>query len=209
MKNIVQYVLSLICVSYSRNNACKKTVFACVHKEIDNALFPGRANYSFRENGLQLTTHLLGSSFGSCSLNLASKIAAYFLRSFQFCSRKHNKPFYTCLEVVFIQKNETQFAVLLLVLNLQGVLTSIWMPSTGRNSCNIIHVLSFFHLYGAYLWDTHSYMYFALSKSVSTGNQEFKDSRQKNTYLQCICKTRSEFCLDKCMHESIRHMAGL
>ena len=24
-----------------------------------------------------------------------------------------------------------------------------------------------------------------------------------------ICKTRSEFCLDKCWHESIRQMAGL
>ena len=59
----------------------KNCVFACVHKEIDNALFPG-ANYSFRESGLQITSRLVGSSFGSCSLTLASKIGAYFLRSY-------------------------------------------------------------------------------------------------------------------------------
>ena len=61
----------------------KNCVFACVHKEIDNALFPG-ANYSFRESGLQITSHLLSSSFGSCSLTLASKIAANFLLAFNF-----------------------------------------------------------------------------------------------------------------------------
>ena len=59
----------------------RNCVFACVHKEIDNSLFPG-AYYSFRESDLQITSRLLGSSFGSLSLTLASKIAAYFLRSF-------------------------------------------------------------------------------------------------------------------------------
>ena len=57
-------------ITYAKNCA-----FACVHKEIDNTLFPG-ANYSFRESGLQITSRLLSSSFGSCSLTLASKIAA-------------------------------------------------------------------------------------------------------------------------------------
>ena len=44
---------------------CKKLRFACVHKEIDNALFPG-ANYSFHESGLQIT---------SCLLDLAQVLA--------------------------------------------------------------------------------------------------------------------------------------
>ena len=56
----------------------KNCNFACLHKEIDNALFPG-ANYSFRESGLQITSRLLSSSFGSCCLTVVSKIAAYFL----------------------------------------------------------------------------------------------------------------------------------
>ena len=59
----------------------KNCIFACVHKKMDHALFSG-ANYSFRESGLQITSRLLGSSFGSCSLTLASKIATYFLRRF-------------------------------------------------------------------------------------------------------------------------------
>ena len=45
----------------------KKCVFHCVHKEIDNAFSP-RANYSFRESGLQITLRLLSSSLGNRGL---------------------------------------------------------------------------------------------------------------------------------------------
>ena len=42
----------------------QRTVFHCVHKEIDNAFSPGD-NYSFRESGLQITLRLLSSSLGN------------------------------------------------------------------------------------------------------------------------------------------------
>ena len=71
-----RFVFRLLEITYAKN-----CIFACIHKEIDNALFPG-ANYSFNEIGLQITSHLLSSSFGSSSLTLASEITAYFLQSF-------------------------------------------------------------------------------------------------------------------------------
>ena len=75
----VFFFIDLFC--FREITSAKNCVFAYVHKEIDNALFPG-ANYSFHESGLQITSRLLSSSFGSCSLTLASKIAANFLRRF-------------------------------------------------------------------------------------------------------------------------------
>ena len=46
----------------------QRTVFYCVHKEIDNAFSPGD-NYSFRESGLQITLRLeLRSSLGNTVL---------------------------------------------------------------------------------------------------------------------------------------------
>ena len=45
----------------------QRTVFHCVHKEIDNAFSPGD-NYSFRESGLQITLRLLSSSLGNTVL---------------------------------------------------------------------------------------------------------------------------------------------
>ena len=41
----------------------KNCIFACVHKEMDNAMFPG-ANYSFNESGLQNQV-FLAQVFGS------------------------------------------------------------------------------------------------------------------------------------------------
>ena len=45
----------------------QRTVFHCVHKEIDNAFSLGD-NYSFRESGLQITLRPLGSSLGNTVL---------------------------------------------------------------------------------------------------------------------------------------------
>ena len=57
----------------------KNCVFACVHKEIDNALFPG-ANYSFHEIGFaNYTTDVYLAQVLALVLTLAPKIATYFL----------------------------------------------------------------------------------------------------------------------------------
>ena len=45
----------------------QRTVFHCVHKEIDNAFSPGN-NYSFHESDLQITLRLLSSSLGNTVL---------------------------------------------------------------------------------------------------------------------------------------------
>ena len=51
-----RFVFRIQEITYAKN-----CVFHCVHKEIDNAFSP-RANYSFRESGLQITLRRLSSS---------------------------------------------------------------------------------------------------------------------------------------------------
>ena len=56
-----QFVFYIREITYANN-----CVFHCIHKEIDNAFFPG-ANYLFCESGLKITLRLLSSSLGNSS----------------------------------------------------------------------------------------------------------------------------------------------